>query len=140
VSKLAYVYFLLLCPGQVHLFGYIYLYWLLANSAQVVTCEGGGIYLFSYNPLPSQNLRSPGTSPLGLTSLNRKNLPIEVTLGGIGSSCTSLTLHIYLYRNYKLCDNRVNSTKSSTKLTRTLDRVISQRVALCLGSENTMGR
>jgi hypothetical protein len=51
----------------------------------------GGIYLYYYYPLPSQNPRSLGTSPLGLTSLNRKNHPIEVTLGGIGSSYASLT-------------------------------------------------
>jgi hypothetical protein len=77
----------------------------------MVTCEGG-IYHLSYNPLPSQNPRSPRTSPLGLTFLNRKNHPIEVTLGGIGSSYTSLPLHIYLYPNYKLCDNKDNNSCS----------------------------
>jgi hypothetical protein len=71
----------------------------------VVTCEGG-IYLLALKPLPSQNPRSPGTSPLGLTSLNRKNHPIEVTLGGIGSSYASLnSFHLSTFLNYKLCDN-----------------------------------
>jgi hypothetical protein len=56
----------------------------------VVTCEGGNLSS-SYNPLPSQKTRSPGTSPLGLTTLNKKNHPMEVTLGGIGSSYASLT-------------------------------------------------
>jgi hypothetical protein len=55
----------------------------------VVTCEGGTypclIILF-----PPQNPKSPGTSPLGLTSLKRKNFPIVVTLGGIGSCYASL--------------------------------------------------
>jgi hypothetical protein len=56
--------------------------------------------------LPPQNPRSPGTSPLGLTSLKRKNLPIVVTLGGTGSCYVSLTLYlIALYPCYKLCDN-----------------------------------
>jgi hypothetical protein len=40
--------------------------------------------------LPLQNPKSPGTSPLGLTSLKRKNHPIVVTLGGIGSCYASL--------------------------------------------------
>jgi hypothetical protein len=71
----------------------------------MVTCEGE-TYLLSYNPLPSQNPRSPGTSPLGLTPLNRKNLPIEVTLGRIGSSYASLPFHIYLLSYCKPCDNK----------------------------------
>jgi hypothetical protein len=37
---------------------------------------------------------SPGTSPLGLTSLKRKNLPIMVTLGGIGSRYASLAFNL----------------------------------------------
>jgi hypothetical protein len=44
--------------------------------------------------LPPQNHRSPGTSPLGLTSLKRKNLPIVVTLGGIGSCYASLAFNL----------------------------------------------
>jgi hypothetical protein len=55
----------------------------------VVTCEGGNLSL-SHNPLPLQNPRSPWTSPLGLTTLKRKNHPIVVTLGGIGSCYASL--------------------------------------------------
>jgi hypothetical protein len=85
--------FLLLCLRQVHLFffGYTLLLVVSRTIYSVVTCEGGNLSL-SYYPLPSQNPRSPGTSPLGLTTLNRKNHPIEVTLGGIGSSYASLTL------------------------------------------------
>jgi hypothetical protein len=49
----------------------------------VVTCEGEYYHLAFLSLLPSQNPRSPGTSPLGLTSLNRKNLPIEVTVVGL---------------------------------------------------------
>jgi hypothetical protein len=64
-----------------------------------------GNYLLAFNPLPSQNPRSPGTSPLGLTSLNRKNLPIEVTLGGIGSVTLVYLFTSVFYPNYKLCDN-----------------------------------
>jgi hypothetical protein len=107
VSKLAYMYLLLLCLGQVHLlFGYTSLYWLVSRTiCSVVTCEGG-IYLLALNPLPSQNPRSSGTSPLGLTSLNRKNLPIEVTLGGIGSVTPVCLFTSIFYPNYKLCDNK----------------------------------
>jgi hypothetical protein len=54
-----------------------------------VTCEGG-TYPCLIILLPPQNPRSPGTSPLGLTSLKRNNLPIVVTLGGIGSCYDSL--------------------------------------------------
>jgi hypothetical protein len=71
----------------------------------MVTCEGA-IYLLALNPLPSQNPRSPGTSPLGLTSLNRNNLPIEVTLGGIGSVTLVCLFTSFFYPNYKLCDNK----------------------------------
>jgi hypothetical protein len=74
----------------------------------VVTCEGG-ITTLSYNPFPSQNPRSPGMSPLGLTTLNRKNHPIVVTLGGIGSCYTSLAFNPQaFYPCYKLCNNSVN--------------------------------
>jgi hypothetical protein len=70
-----------------------------------VICERGNLFL-SYYPLPFQNPRSPGTSPLGLASLNRKSLPIVVTLGGIGSCYASLALYlIAFYPSYKLCDN-----------------------------------
>jgi hypothetical protein len=106
VSKLAYICFLLLCLGQVHLFFLLYLS-LLAIShtiCSVVTCEGGNLPL-SYNPLPSQNPRSPRMSSLVLTSLNRKNHPIEVTLGGIGNNYANFPLHIYIFPNYKLCNN-----------------------------------
>jgi hypothetical protein len=47
--------------------------------------------------LPPQNHRSPGTSPLGLTSLKRKNLPIVVTLGGIGSCYASLAFYFIAF-------------------------------------------
>ena len=95
VSKLAYISFLLLCLRQVYLsfWGYTLLLAVSRTICLVVTCEGGNLYL-SYNPSPSQNPRSSGTSPLGLTSLNRNNHPIEVTLGGIGSSYASLPLYI----------------------------------------------
>jgi hypothetical protein len=57
---------------------------------------------------PLQNPRSPGTSPLGLTSLKRKNLPIVVTLGGVGSYYVSLSLYFIAFLpRYKLCNNRV---------------------------------
>jgi hypothetical protein len=72
----------------------------------VVTCEGG-ITTISYNPLPSQNPRSLGTSPLDLTFLKRKNHPIVVTLGGIGSCYASLAFKPQaFYPCYKLCDNK----------------------------------
>jgi hypothetical protein len=70
-----------------------------------VICERGNLSL-SYYPLPFQNPRSPGTSPLGLASLKRKNLPIVVTLGGIGSCYASLALYLIAFTpSYKLCDN-----------------------------------
>jgi hypothetical protein len=50
----------------------------------------GGTYPCHFILLPPQNPRSPGTSPLGLTSLKRKNHPVVVTLGGIGSCYASL--------------------------------------------------
>ena len=104
------IYLLLLCLGQVHLyFGYTSLYWLVSRTiCSVVTCEGG-IYLLALNPLPSQNPGSLGTSPLGLTSVNRKNLPIEVTLGGIGSVTPVCLFTSAFYPNYKLCDNKTLS-------------------------------
>jgi hypothetical protein len=72
----------------------------------VVTCEGE-ITTLSCNPLPYQNPRSPGTSPLGLTSLKRKNHPIVATLGGISSCYASLTFKPQaFYPCYKLCNNR----------------------------------
>jgi hypothetical protein len=100
----------------VHLYFWLY-FSLLAVSrtiCSVVTCEGG-IYLLSYNPLPSQNPRSPGTSPLGLTSLNRKNLPIEVTLGGIGSVTPVCLFTSIFYPNYKLCDNILAPLSGNTE-------------------------
>jgi hypothetical protein len=70
-----------------------------------VICERGNLSL-SYYPLPFQNPRSPGTSPLGLASLKRKNLPIVVTLGGIGSCYASLAFYLIAFTpSYKLCDN-----------------------------------
>jgi hypothetical protein len=58
---------------------------------------------------PFKNPRSPRMSPLGLDSLKRKNLPIVVTLGGIGSCYASLALYLIdFYPSYKLCDNRDN--------------------------------
>jgi hypothetical protein len=69
--------------------------------------KGGKTYLHPINLLPLQNSRSPGTSPLGLTSLKRKNLPIVVTLGGIGSCYASLAFYLIAFTpSYKLCDNR----------------------------------
>jgi hypothetical protein len=56
--------------------------------------KGGKPYLGLISLLPLQNHRSPGTSLLGLTSLKRKNLPIVVTLSGIGSCYTSLALNL----------------------------------------------
>jgi hypothetical protein len=70
----------------------------------------GEITPLSYNPLPLQIPRSPGTSPQGLASLKRKNHPIVVTLGGIGSSYASLhTQSLAFYPCYKLRDNSANS-------------------------------
>ena len=47
--------------------------------------------------LPPQNDRSSGTSPLGLTSLKRKNLPIVVTLGWIGSCYAGLAFNLIAF-------------------------------------------
>jgi hypothetical protein len=50
--------------------------------------------------------RLPGTSPLGLASLNRKDLPIVVTLGGVGPCYASLAFYFIAFApSYKLCDN-----------------------------------
>jgi hypothetical protein len=47
-------------------------------------------------------------SPLGLASLNRKDLPIVVTLGGVGPCYASLAFYFIAFApSYKLCDNRV---------------------------------
>jgi hypothetical protein len=44
---------------------------------------------------------------LGLASLKRKNLPIVVTLGGIGSCYASLAFYLIAFTpSYKLCDNK----------------------------------
>jgi hypothetical protein len=51
-------------------------------------------YLSLISLLPLQNPRSSGPSPLGLTSLKRKNLPIVVTLGGIGSCYANLAFNL----------------------------------------------
>jgi hypothetical protein len=59
--------------------------------------KGGEPYLGLISLFPLQNHRSPGTSPLGLTSLKRKNLPIVVTLGGIGSCYASLALNLIAF-------------------------------------------
>jgi hypothetical protein len=59
--------------------------------------KGGKPYLGLISLLPLQNHRSPGTSPLGLTSLKRKNLPIVVTLGGIGSCYASLAFTLIAF-------------------------------------------
>jgi hypothetical protein len=93
--------------GRYTSFGVLLHYWPLAGlSVWVVTCEGGKPYLYLLSLLPFQNPRSLGTSPLGLTSLKRKNHPIVVTLGGIGSCYASLTFYlITFYPSYKLCEN-----------------------------------
>jgi hypothetical protein len=59
--------------------------------------KGGKPYLGLISLLPLQNHRSSGTSPLGLTSLKRKNLPIVVTLGGIGSYYANLALNLIAF-------------------------------------------
>ena len=70
----------------------------------MVTCEGE-TYPCLFILLPPQNPRSPRTSPLGLTSLKRKNHPIVVTLGGIGSCYASLAFYFIAFLpSYKLCD------------------------------------
>jgi hypothetical protein len=80
-----------------------------------VICERGNL-LLSYYPLPFQNPRSLGTSPLGLASLKRKSLPIMVTLGGIGSCYTSLALYVIaFYPSYKLCDNILAPLSGNTE-------------------------
>jgi hypothetical protein len=43
--------------------------------------------------------------PLGLTSLNRKNLPIEVTVVGLVQLRQFGILSSVFYPNYKLCNN-----------------------------------
>jgi hypothetical protein len=56
--------------------------------------------------LSLSNPRLPGTSPLGLASLNRKDLPIVVTLGGVGLCYASLAFYFIAFApSYKLCDN-----------------------------------
>ena len=68
----------------------------------------GKTYLYHIILLPLQNPRSLGMSPLGVASLKRKNLPIVVTLGGIGSCYASLTLYFVASSPiYKLCDNTI---------------------------------
>jgi hypothetical protein len=82
---------LLLCLRQVYLWWFYFTIGCLAGTiCLVVTCEGR-IYPCLLILFPSQNPRSPRTSPLGLTSLKRKNHPIVVTMGGIGSCYASLT-------------------------------------------------
>jgi len=71
-----------------------------------VICEGET----SLNPLSLflSNPRLPGTSPLGLAFLNRKDLPIVVTLGGVGPCYTSLAFHFIAFApGYKLFDNKI---------------------------------
>ena len=81
----------------------------------VVICERGNLFL-SYYPLPFQSPRSPGTSPLGSTSLKRKNLPIVVTLGGIGSCYASLAFYFIAFLpSYKLCDNILAPLSGNTQ-------------------------
>jgi hypothetical protein len=81
-------------------------YWLFSHIFySMVTCERV-FTLFPYHPSPAQSSKSLGTSPLGLTTQNRKNHPIEVTLGGIGSCYANLSLYLLTYyHKYKLCDN-----------------------------------
>jgi hypothetical protein len=65
-----------------------------------------GEFVLVLYSLPFQNPKSLGTSPLGLASLKRKNLPIVVTLGGIGSCYASLAFYLIAFTpSYKLCDN-----------------------------------
>jgi hypothetical protein len=71
----------------------------------VVTCEGEYYHLAFLNLLPSQNPKSPRMSPLGLTSLNKNNLPIEVTVVGLVQFRQFDLLSSVYYPNYKLCDN-----------------------------------
>jgi hypothetical protein len=80
--------------------------------------------------LALSNPRLPGTSPLGVASLKRKNLPIVVTLGGIGSCYDSLALYLIAFTpSYKLCDNRSeeprvhNETNLSTSMSCILQRI-----------------
>ena len=96
--------------------GVLLYYWPFGwTICSVVTCEGR-ITTLSCNPLPSQNPRSSGTSPLSLTSLKRKNHPIVVTLGGIGSCYASLAFKPQaFYPCYKLCDNILASLPGNTK-------------------------
>jgi hypothetical protein len=67
-------------------------------------------------PLSVVQHRSSGMYPLGLTTLNRKNHPIVMTLGGIVSCYASLTLHlIAFYPCHKLRDNILVSLSGNTK-------------------------
>jgi hypothetical protein len=69
--------------------------------------KGGKPYLGLITLFSLQNHKSPGTSLLDLTSLKRKNLPIVVTLGGIGSCYASLAFYFIAFLpSYKLCDNK----------------------------------
>ena len=96
---------LLSCSRQVHI-----LWGLLRIGLWSNYLLGGdlwrGNYLTSFEPLPLQSHKSPGTSPLGLTSLNRNNLPIMVTLGGEGSCYASLAFYLIAFSpSCKLCNN-----------------------------------
>jgi hypothetical protein len=72
----------------------------------------------SLNPLSLSlsNPRLPGMSPLGLASLNRKDLPIVVTLGGVGPCYASLAFYFIAFSpSYKLCDNILASLSGNTE-------------------------
>ena len=88
------------CIVSSRCFYFLWLYLIIGCLARTiwlaVICERGNLSL-SYYPLPFQNPRSPRMSPLGLASLKRKNLPIMVTLGGIGSCYASLALYLIAF-------------------------------------------
>jgi hypothetical protein len=75
----------------------------------------GGIFYLAFKHLPSQNPRSSGTSPLGLTSLNRKSHLIEVTVVGLVQLSQFDLLSSVFYLNYKLCDKISASLSGNTK-------------------------
>ena len=97
------------CIVSSRCFSFLWLYFIIGCLAGTiwlaVICERGNLSL-SYYLLPFQNPRSQGTSPLGLASLKRKNLPIVVTLGVIGSCYANLAFYLIAFTpSYKLCDN-----------------------------------
>jgi hypothetical protein len=104
------IHFLLLCLGQVYI-SWLY-FSLLADWLDYLLGGDlwGGNLPLSYNTLPSQNPRSPRTSPLGLTTPKRytylrqsnNKLIYERFDQWVSTSCKSMTI----WYTYKQFDNK----------------------------------